>query len=63
LGVIKYEQVHKDRLAVKLRDDLDSAKIVCDNLCFKINENGIDGFLQNPQSNPFGFLLLCDLQV
>jgi hypothetical protein len=50
-------------LAVKLRDDLDSAKIVCDNLCFKINENGIDGFLQNPQSNPFGFLLLCDLQV
>jgi hypothetical protein len=63
LGVIKYEKVHKDRLAVKLRDDLDSAKIVCDNLCLKIKENGVDGYLQNTQTNPFGFLLLSELQV
>ncbi len=63
LSKIKYEELHKDRLSTNFIDDVQAAKELCDNLCFKINENGIDGFIREIQLDPFGFLLISDIQV
>ena len=63
LAKIKYEEIHKDRLSTKLVDDAEAAKTVFDMFCLKTYNEGIDGYIRNISVNPFGILLLCDLQV
>ena len=50
-------------LSTKLVDDAEAAKTVFDMFCLKTYNEGIDGYIRNISVNPFGILLLCDLQV
>ena len=57
LKTIKFEASHKLRYSNKITDDIEASKVITDELCGKF------GYFQTINLNPFGFLLLCELQV
>lgn len=69
LSVIKYEFIHKNRISSNIHDDANGAKIMFDHLL--INEplnndcgkNKIVGYIHELGQNPFGYLLISDIQV
>ena len=54
---MKFESEHRNRLSNKISDDAEAAKVITDELC------GEFGYLQEIGLNPFGVLMMCDLQV
>lgn len=54
---------HRYQLSNELRIDSDAAKLFFDSLLPKNNNNSIKGFIQEINSNPFGFLLMTEIQV
>lgn len=61
LRVIKSEIAHIDRLSRSLDEDIKICKMMCDNM-LNVGYN-LQGFVQEISSDPFGFLLLSDIQV
>jgi hypothetical protein len=59
---MKHEYVHRYRLSNNLIEDLDTTKLFCDNLCLP-NQGSIEGYIRSIRYNPFGFVLISDIQV
>lgn len=43
--------------------DLKATKRLCDSMCLTFDESNLSGFIQKTMIEPFGFLLLSDIQV
>jgi hypothetical protein len=54
---IKSEFLHRDQLSNQILDDTQASKMWTDECCGEI------GFIQEIRICPFGFTILCDLQV
>lgn len=54
---------HQFQLSNELRIDSDAAKLFFDSLLDKHNNITLKGFVQEINSNPFGFLLMTEIQV
>ena len=64
LRQIKYEYKHKDKISCDIFRDTEATKNLCDFLCVKLNEfDYLNGFVQEHSYNPFGFLLMSQIQV
>ncbi len=61
---MKHEYVHQYRLSTDIDKDAKLAKMMFDNLCISLNpSNGIKGYLRELHSDPFGHILISELQV
>jgi hypothetical protein len=61
---MKHEFVHKDRLSIDNDKDAKAVKLVFELLCVKLKTScKITGYLRELHSDPFGFILLSELQV
>ena len=54
---------HRFQMDNDLRIDADAAKLVFDTIIKKTGKSRIEGFIQEIQSNPFGALMISDVQV
>jgi hypothetical protein len=54
---------HRFQLSNEFRIDCDAAKLVFDIMLPLSKKNGIQGFIQEIHSNPFGFILISEIQV
>ena len=64
LRQIKYEYKHKDKILSDIFRDTEATKNLCDFLCIKLNDfDSLNGFVQEHSYNPFGFLLMSQIQV
>jgi hypothetical protein len=64
LSVIKYEHEHRNRIATDVFVDADAAKRLCNKLCFVYDQNSIlKGYIQEISHDPFGVLLISEIQV
>jgi hypothetical protein len=61
--MIKSENIHKDRISNDLITDCKAAKRICDALCLAFDDTDLTGFIQKIDLEPFGLLLISDLQV
>jgi hypothetical protein len=59
---MKHEFEHRYRLSDDVFDDLTISKLFCDKLCLP-NEGFISGYVHQLCQDPFGFILLSDIQV
>jgi hypothetical protein len=62
LSVMKHEYVHRYKLSNNLIEDLETTKLFCDNLCLP-NQGEIEGYIRSIRLDPFGFVLISDIQV
>ena len=60
---VKYQYQHKNRLSIDRYIDIDLAKKFFLSLCIPVTKLGLKGFVQEIYHDPFGFILLSDLQV
>lgn len=63
LKTIKTEITREDRISNDLMSDIKAAKKLCSKLCLTFEECDLVGYIQKTISDPFGFLLISDLQV
>jgi hypothetical protein len=63
LAMIKSEFLHQNRISNDIFHDAQSAKIIHDNYYKKVFRDGLLGFIQEISLDPFGFLLISDIQV
>jgi hypothetical protein len=61
LATIKYELRHERDLFPDIITDLAAAKLMCEKLCRK--SEILPGFIQFCALNPFGFLMISEIQV
>ena len=62
LKMIKSEFSNKNKISSDVFTDALAAKAVTDGLCLESNSN-IEGYISEIGLYPFGFLLICDIQV
>ena len=62
LKQIKYEFKHKNRISTEVFFDANATKIITDSLIGNDNDK-IKGYIQEIGLNPFGFLLISEIQV
>ncbi len=61
---MKHEYVHRNRLSIDIDKDAKMAKQFFDHLCLSINQSSkIKGYIRELHSDPFGYILLSELQV
>lgn len=60
--MIKSEYNDLNRLSSDIYSDADLAKKMTDDLCL-ISKSELHGYIQEISLNPFGFLLISDIQV
>ncbi len=61
---MKHEYVHRDRISTEIDKDAKTAMKMFETLCIQINTTSkILGFIRELHSDPFGYILLSDLQV
>ena len=60
---MKYEYVHRFRKSNDVFDDALITKRIFDSTCIYVSKNPLRGFIHELGLDPFGFLLLSDLQV
>ena len=64
LKQIKFEHVHKDKISSELFTDTEATKRLFEYDSVNLSgRDSINGFIQEHNSNPFGVLLMCELQV
>jgi hypothetical protein len=64
LNVMKHEYVHRDRISTEIDKDAKTAKKMFETLCIQIyTPSKILGFIRELHSDPFGYILLSELQV
>ena len=60
----KYELKTKDRISRDILIDAEGAKILCEKLCItSIKERAIEGYIQIIYQDPFGLILISEIQV
>ena len=62
LGMMRSEYLHKDRITRDIFQDAMSAQTIFESTCLKLT-GSVKGYLQSIALSPFGFLLLCEIQV
>ena len=62
LGMMRSEFLHRYRMSTDIFIDSLSTRTIFENVCLKIN-GSLNGFLQLITLSPFGFLLMCEIQV
>ena len=55
--------MNRDRLSKDIFVDVEAAKVLCEHLCLFSSPGKLSGFVQEINQNPFGFLLMSDIQV
>jgi hypothetical protein len=60
---MKNEFERRHRLSSDIFADAEATKILCELLVGPINQNCIQGYVQKIDKNPFGVLLISDIQV
>ena len=63
LRQLKYEYIHRDRMSNDIFQDARVAKSIMTDLVGDENNKDIKGYIQELSMDPFGFLLISDLQV
>jgi hypothetical protein len=66
MKMVKYEAVHSERLSTLIEADARLAKKAFEHLCLppiEKNKNSIIGFIQEISLDPYGILMLSDIQV
>lgn len=61
--VMKSNYIHKDRISTDIYVDSESAKLMWDSRCLYEDDKSIRGFVQEIIQNPFGCVMLSDIQV
>jgi hypothetical protein len=59
---MKHEYIHRYRLSSNWIEDLIISKLFCDYLCLP-NQGPLIGYMRSIRQDPFGFLLISDIQV
>ncbi len=61
---IRYEFRARNRVSRDLIVDAQAAKVLCEHLCLYPHKDGeLRGFIQEIRIDPFGMLLISDIQV
>lgn len=60
---MRSEFIHRFQILNDFRIDCDASKLIYDTMYPKQNTFGVQGFLQEINSNPFGFSLISEIQV
>jgi len=61
---MKHEYIHRERISTEIDRDAKTAKKMFETLCIQINASSkIVGFIRELHSDPFGYILLSELQV
>lgn len=63
LRKMRSEYAHRFKLDNDFRLDCDKAKFYFDFLCPGFNKKSIEGFVHDIHSNPFGAILVSEIQV
>ncbi len=63
LKKIKSDFMNRNRISTDIFSDAEASKILCEKLCLEPSSNGLVGFVQEINQNPFGLLLLSEIQV
>ena len=64
LRQIKHECLHQNKITSDIFRDTEASKNLCDLLCVQLNINDyLQGFVQEHSYNPFGFILMSQIQV
>ena len=60
---MKHEMERRRRLSSDIFADANGAKLIFTLLAKKCNENCLQGYIQKIDYDPFGLLMICDMQV
>lgn len=60
---MKSEYLRQNRISTDVYHDANTAKIVHSSYYKKIYDDGLIGYIQEISLDPFGFLLISDIQV
>ena len=60
---MKHEMERRRRLSSDIFADANGAKLIFTLLAKKCNENCLQGYIQKIDYDPFGLLMICDIQV
>ena len=63
LRKIKQEYLTRNRISNDVFVDAQTTKLLMDNLLCSASKSNLKGFVQEIGLHPYGFLLLCDIQV
>ena len=55
--------MNRDRVSKDIQVDAEAAKVLCENLCLYADTGKLIGYVQEINQNPFGLLLISDIQV
>ena len=63
LSQIKYESAHEFKISQDTLIDARLTKMIMDNIIESSSKYSLDGFVQNIMTDPFGYLLVTQMQV
>ena len=63
LKKIKSDFMNRNRISKDIQVDVEAAKVLCEHLCLYSSPGKLSGYVQDISQNPFGFLLMSDIQV